>query len=155
MISTTREAMLDELERVFAAQPSTRTGIEAVLQACQGRRRTKGIRINLDAAAGRLQEATSRRQTVDAILRATCRHFGCTVGDLREGNHAEWRWVAIWVLRLHKVSYPACARAVGLTNHTSALHGYRMVEADQGLWRVAAAILERARGTAAARERAA
>lgn len=45
------------------------------------------------------------------------------------------RFVAMWLLhRWAGLSYPETARALGLTNHTSAIYGVRVVEDDPRLW---------------------
>lgn len=65
------------------------------------------------------------------IIRAVADYHGTTVDRIMFGGRpkslAAARHDAMWLLRIIAgMSYPETARAVGLRNHTSAMHGVEM-----------------------------
>jgi len=100
-----------------------------------------GLEAAIDAVARAGAEAYLEvRSHVPPEVRVMANRVGVSVEILRRGDRASAteRHLILWALRQLGYSYPAAARAVGLTNHTSAIHGVRRVERTPEL-------LERAR----------
>jgi hypothetical protein len=143
-----REALFDELERIFdAAQAKCpgakghRVGIKAVFYACRGRKRTKGPRINPRVAATRLASIVEKRASVECVLGASASVFGASIRTIVDEMQSQRRWMIVWALRQFEVSYPDCAGFVGYKNHTSAMYGERQVQGNDGLRMTAVGIV--------------
>ncbi len=94
-----------------------------------------GGEIDLDTARavlGPLADAASFRFDVDAVQRATARHYGLKVADLK-GNRRQKvvttaRMVAMYLARKHnETSYPELGRHFGGRDHSTAINACRRV----------------------------
>lgn len=91
---------------------------------------------------------------LDHVVAQVAAAMGTTVGLLRNNRRyqslADDRHIACWLLRLEgmawpKLSYPLIALALGMVNHTSALHGARRVDGNEMLLARAKVAAARAR----------
>jgi chromosomal replication initiation ATPase DnaA len=96
---------------------------------------------------------------LDPIVAQVADAMGTTVNLLRQMRRyqplADARHVACWLMRQEgmlwpKLSYPLIALALGLSNHTSAIHGVKRVERGEILLARAKAAASRARAERAA-----
>jgi len=95
----------------------------------------RGLEAAIDAVARAGADAAksirgSRQDVAPPIVRRIADYLDLPVDQFRNGRRgtSNERHLALWALRQLGYSYPAAARAVGLTNHTSAIHGVRRVE---------------------------
>jgi chromosomal replication initiation ATPase DnaA len=99
-----------------------------------------GLHAAIDAVARAGADAAksirgSRQDVATPIVRRIAAYLDLSAEQLRNGRRCSSteRHLAVWALRQLGYSYPAAARAVGLANHTSAIHGVRRVQSTPEL----------------------
>jgi chromosomal replication initiation ATPase DnaA len=112
----------------------------------------------LDAAMRAVAVMRHRVREAHPAVFAVARFYAMKPSTLIHGGKARCysrpRHVLMWVLRQTGMSYPAIAKELKLRNHTSVLHGVRMVEANLRLIEQAREILARVGVAKAEREAA-
>ena len=82
---------------------------------------------------GPIIELPSRNLTIDAIQKATCRHFALRITDLKGGKRTRGvvvpRMLAMYLVRKHTdASYPEIGRAFGGRDHSTAINACRRMD---------------------------
>jgi chromosomal replication initiation ATPase DnaA len=95
----------------------------------------QGLHAAIDAVARAGADAAksirgSRQDVATPIVRRIAAYLDMPVEQFRNGRRgtSNERHLALWAIRQLGYSYPAAARAVGLSHHTSAIHGVRRVK---------------------------
>ena len=89
------------------------------------------------------------RAMIDLVAEHVGSHRGALWADTKEAAIVERRWLAMWLLRRAgmpwpQMSYPRIARLLHLRDHTTCIHGVRMVDRNERLLAEAIEIAERA-----------